>query len=151
MTHLRDELALHRVQWPRGRASDYRLRKSCAAVLNLGHVFVILHCSSSHSCMNEYMAIDSGGYLYAQPSRINCSMAGCFPEKLRWHLIEQAACMGNKVKSSVSCTENWILRYENIPLLFTIRSRHTSHHILSKLNVHMCYQNGTQVTLSLTY
>ena len=101
MTHLHDELTLHRMQWLRGRASDYRLREpgfeSCAAVLDLGQVFVILHCSSSHSCMNEYMAIDSGGYLHEQPSRVNCSMAGCFPEKLRWHLIEQSACMRNKV------------------------------------------------------
>ena len=25
-----------------------------------------------------------GGYLYEQLLRINCSMAGCFPEKLRF-------------------------------------------------------------------
>ena len=36
-----------------------------------------------HSAVNEYLAIDSGGYLYEQRSRINCSVAGCFPEKLR--------------------------------------------------------------------
>ena len=37
-----------------------------------------LHCSSSISCMNEYLAIDSGGYVcMKQFLRINCSMAGC--------------------------------------------------------------------------
>ncbi|KAK2186937.1 hypothetical protein NP493_182g04016 [Ridgeia piscesae] len=39
--------------------------------------------SSSLSCMNDYLAIENTVYLYEQPSRINCSMAGCFPEKLR--------------------------------------------------------------------
>ena len=33
--------------------------------------------------MNEYLVIDSGGYLYEQPSCINCSMAGCLPERSR--------------------------------------------------------------------
>jgi len=51
----------------RGKASDPWLREprfeSCAAVLkNLGQVFVILHCSRSLSCMNEYLATDSGGW-----------------------------------------------------------------------------------------
>ena len=36
--------------------------ESCAAVLNWA-VFFTLHCSSSLSCINEYLAIDSGGYL----------------------------------------------------------------------------------------
>ena len=36
--------------------------------------------------MNEYLAVDSGGYL---SSCIICSMAGCFTKKLRWCLIEQ--------------------------------------------------------------
>ena len=64
--------------------------ESCAAKLNLwGICFFILHYSSSLSCMNEYMATNSGKYLYEQPSRINCSVAGCFPEKLRRCLIEQ--------------------------------------------------------------
>ena len=30
--------------------------------------------------MNEYLAVDSGGYLCTKSSRINYSMAGCFPE-----------------------------------------------------------------------
>ena len=34
-----------------------------------------------HTCLiqHEYLAVDSEGYVYHQPSRINCSMAGCFP------------------------------------------------------------------------
>ena len=32
------------------------------------------HCSSSLSCINEYLAIDCDGYVYEQPSRIICSI-----------------------------------------------------------------------------
>ena len=90
-----------RAQWFRGRASDSRLRdpgfESCAAVLKPWARFFTLHCSSSPSCINEYLAIDSDGYVYEQHSRINCKhMAGCFPEKLRWCLSEQV-CQGSKV------------------------------------------------------
>ena len=67
-----------RAQWLRGRASDSRLReprfKSCAAVLKPWASFFTLHCSSSLSCMNEYLAIDSGGNVYEQLSHINCSI-----------------------------------------------------------------------------
>ena len=59
-----------------GRALDSQLREpgfeSCAAVLKPWACFFTLHCSSSLSCINEYRAIDSGGYVYEQPSRINC-------------------------------------------------------------------------------
>ncbi|KAK2187572.1 hypothetical protein NP493_161g01026 [Ridgeia piscesae] len=55
-------------------------------------VFFTLHCSSSLSCINEYMARGSGEYVYEQPSRINW----CFPEKPRWCLSEQV-CQGSKV------------------------------------------------------
>ena len=34
--------------------------KSCAVVLKTWAIFVTLYCSSSLSCINEYMAIDSG-------------------------------------------------------------------------------------------
>ena len=68
----------YRAQWLTGRASVSRLRgpgfESCAAVLNPWVRFFTLHCSSSLSCMNEYLSIDSGGYLYEQSSRINCSI-----------------------------------------------------------------------------
>ena len=67
-----------RLQRLRGTASDSRLREpgfeSCAAVLKPWESFFTLHCSSSLSCINEYLAIDSGGYVYKQPSRINCSI-----------------------------------------------------------------------------
>ena len=67
-----------RVQWLRGRASDSRLREpgfeSYAAVLKPWASFFTLHCCSSLSCINEYLAIDSCGYVYEQPSRINCSI-----------------------------------------------------------------------------
>ena len=36
--------------------------------------FYTLHCSSSLSCINEYLTIDSGGYVYEEPSSINCSI-----------------------------------------------------------------------------
>ena len=67
-----------RAQWLMGRASDSRLREpgfeSCAAVFKTLGTFFTLHCSSYLSCINEYLAIDSGGYVYEQPSRINCNI-----------------------------------------------------------------------------
>ena len=70
-------LAYSRAQWLRGSASDSRLRgpgfESCAAVLKHWAGFFTLHCSSSLSCINDYLAIDSGGYVYEQPSH-NCSI-----------------------------------------------------------------------------
>ena len=61
-----------------GRASDSPLQEpgfeSCAVVLKPRASFFTLHCSSSLSCINEYLAIDSGGYVCEQPSRINCSI-----------------------------------------------------------------------------
>ena len=67
-----------RAHWLRSRASDSRLREpwfeSCAAVLKPWESYFTLHCSSSLSCINEYLAIDSGGYVYEQPSRINWSI-----------------------------------------------------------------------------
>ena len=48
------------------RASHPQLREprfeSCAIVKVLAFIFT-LHCSSSSSCMNEYLAINRGGYL----------------------------------------------------------------------------------------
>ena len=67
-----------RAQWFRGRASDSRLREpgfeSWLRRYNLGQVFS-LYIAPVHSAeLNEYLAIDSGGYVYEQPSRINCSI-----------------------------------------------------------------------------
>ena len=39
-------------------------------VKTLGKFFT-LYCSSSLSCLNEFLTIDSGGYVYEQPSRSN--------------------------------------------------------------------------------
>ena len=50
-----------------------RVRILCCGVKILG-VFFTLHCSSSLSCIDEYLTIDSGGYVHEQPSRINCSI-----------------------------------------------------------------------------
>ena len=77
--------------------------------------FFTLYCSSSLSWIEELLAIDIGGYLYKQPLCINCSVAGCFSEKLRWCLIEQV-CQG------VKCKALWTVRgmdtamYKNLPL-----------------------------------
>ena len=61
-------------QWLRVRASDSRLRKpgfeSCVAVLKPWASFFTLHCSSSLSCINEYMVIDSSEHVY---EHISCS------------------------------------------------------------------------------
>ena len=56
------------------RTLDYEGFESCAAVLKPWASFFTLHCSSSLSCIHEYLAIDSGGYVYEQPLRINYSL-----------------------------------------------------------------------------
>ena len=45
--------------------------KCCAAVLKSWASFFNLHCSSSLSFINGYLTIDSDGYVYEQPLRIN--------------------------------------------------------------------------------
>ena len=80
------------MHWFSARAFDLTKRTLTAVWAS----FFNLHCSSLISCMNAYLVIDSGGHWYKQASHINCSMAGCFPEKLRWCLIEQV-CQGSKV------------------------------------------------------
>ena len=71
-------MKLCRAPWLRGRPSDSRLRElgfeSCAAVLKPWVISFTLHCSSSLSCINEYLAIDSGGCVNEQHSRINRSI-----------------------------------------------------------------------------
>ena len=61
-----------------GKDLDSQLREprfeSCAALLKPWANCFTLHCYSSLSCINEYLAIDIGGYVYKQPSRINCSI-----------------------------------------------------------------------------
>ena len=90
-----------RAQWLRGRALDSQLRghmlESCAAVLKHWASIVPLHCSSSLSCINEYLAIDSGGY----GSRINCSI---------WLDASQRSWDGVSVREVKCNLEDWILR-----------------------------------------
>ena len=80
MANVCAKIRLHfcRAQWLRGRVSDCRLREpgfeSCAAVLKPWASLFTLHCSSSRSCINVYLTIDSGGYVYEQPPRINYSI-----------------------------------------------------------------------------
>ena len=56
--------------------------ESFAAMLKPLECLFTLHCSSSLSCVNEYLAIDSGGYVYEQPSRINCSSGWMLPREV---------------------------------------------------------------------
>ena len=67
-----------RAQWLKGTASNSQLREpgfeSGVAVLKPWAKFFTLHCSNELNCINEYLAIDSGGYVCKQPSRINCSI-----------------------------------------------------------------------------
>ena len=53
---------------------DYENPGSNPVVLKPWASFFTLNCSNSLSCINEYLAIDSGGYVYEQPSRITFSM-----------------------------------------------------------------------------
>jgi len=46
-----------------------------------------MFCSFNY--MNEYLPIDSGGYLCTNSQHINCSMAEFFLEKLIWCPSEQ--------------------------------------------------------------
>ena len=90
-----------RAEWLRGRASDSRLREpgfdSCAAVLKHWASVFTRYCYTSLSCINEYLAIDSDGYVCEQPPRINCSI--CLDAK------------EVKCKNALSRPEDRILRY----------------------------------------
>ena len=50
-------------------------------------------CCLSELCINEYLAVDSGGYVNEWCLRSNCSMAEFFPEKSSWCWNEQV-CQG---------------------------------------------------------
>ena len=66
--------------WLRCRASESRVGILCCGVKNVDKCFT-LHCSSSLSCINEYLAIDIIGYVYEQLSRINCSTGWMIPRE----------------------------------------------------------------------
>ena len=82
-----------------GRASDSRLRERgfeyCAAVLKPWATCFTLHCPNSLSCINEYLAIERGGYVYEQLSG-NCSN----DVMLRMHSEVIYIC----IMSTASCT-----------------------------------------------
>ena len=64
---------------------------------------------SSLICINEYLAIDSGGNVNEQSSRVIAAWLECFPEKSSWCRNEQV-CHGSKCKAfKLSVPTNWIL------------------------------------------
>ena len=46
---------------------------------------------------HEYLAIDSGGYVYEQPSRINCSIWLDASQRSREGVLIEQVCLGRKV------------------------------------------------------
>ena len=92
LTSLRDATDTREMMrwWLRGRASNSQLREpgfeSCAAVLKPWARFFTLHCSSSLSCINEYLAIDTSSLRALMA--LDASQRSC--------LIEQV-CQGSKV------------------------------------------------------
>ena len=82
-----------KAQWLRGRASDSRLREpgfeSCAVVLKPWANIFTLYCSSSLSCINEYLAGE-----YEQHSRINCSIRLDASQRSQYG---EQVCQGSKV------------------------------------------------------
>ena len=108
-------LSYCRVQWLRGRSSDSRLReprfKFCAAVLKPWAIVFTLHCFSSLSYINEYMAIDSGGYVDEQPSRITCGIWLDASQRSWDGVWLNRSVREVKCKSNLRSPEDWILRY----------------------------------------
>ena len=90
------------------RASDSSLRQPlCCRVKLWASCFTLLRCSSL-SCLNEYLAVDRGGYLCMKPAQY-LQRDWMLPERLRRCFIEQV-CQGVKCKS-LSNLEDWILCY----------------------------------------
>ena len=52
-------------------------------------------CLGSFSCINEYLVLDSGGFVDGEPLCSNCSLAECFQYKSSWRWNKQA-CQGVK-------------------------------------------------------
>ena len=71
--------------------------------------FFNLHCSSSFSCINEYLAIDKGGYVYEQPSHINYSI-WLDASQRSWDGVWLNRSAGEvKYISALSSPDDWIL------------------------------------------
>ena len=92
----------HRAQWLRGRASDSRLRepgfKPCDTVLKPWAGFFTLHCSSSLSCIKEFLAMDSGGCVYVCMSSLHALIVA-----YGWVLPREAS----MVSSALNGPEDW--------------------------------------------
>ena len=66
-----------------------------AASKKLGNFWFTPHSPSSHSCINEYLAMDSDGLCERIVHRaVIAAKAECFPEKLNLCLYEQV-CQGS--------------------------------------------------------
>ena len=53
------------------------------------------HLAPVDSDINEYLAVGCGGHVNELPSRSNCGLAECFPQKTRWRWNEHI-CQGVK-------------------------------------------------------
>ena len=56
---------------------------------NLGNFVHSKLLQFTRVCINEYLAMDSCGYVNKYSLCSNCSMAECFPEKSSWRWNEQ--------------------------------------------------------------
>ena len=61
-----------------------RILESSCCRLEAWAISFTPRCLNSLRCINEYLAIDSGGYVIEYYSRSNCSVAECFPDKSSW-------------------------------------------------------------------
>ena len=90
----RDSIPVRR---PDSQSREPGFKSHCGRFEPLASV-ITPRCHSSLSCINEYLAIQSGGYVNEEPSRSNSSVAEYFPKKLRWPWNEQV-CQGVKCKA----------------------------------------------------
>ena len=105
--------------WLNRSVREAKVQILCCGVKTLGKFFT-LHCSSSLSCINEYLAIHGGGDVYEQPSCINCSIRLDASQR-RWDGV-----WVNRSVREVKCKALWAslrldtVQYKNLPYLFTI-------------------------------
>ena len=84
---------------------------SAAVLKRWACFFFTLHCCNSLSCINEHLAIDRCGYVYEQPSRINCSIRLDASQRSWDGVWLNKSAREVKCKSALSSPEDWILRY----------------------------------------
>ena len=82
------------------RASDSQLREpgfeSFAAISNSGQVLFTLHCPSSRSFMNGYVALGSGGYWYTNSLRALIGVVMMLPTEVDM-VFDRTGLPGSKV------------------------------------------------------